>query len=538
MYLKKVVSKYKDREYEYGKIVRTVKREDGQNTQEVIKNLGRMESEEDWKRARSILESMKKGEEVIRLKELEIDRQLEFGGIWAGLDVWRNYGIRRALAKSFEGRKTEYNLGRLTFLLVVNRFYEPSSDLAAHRWISRKAFSDVTDVQKKSVYRTLERLVGEKDEIERRILEELKDNLEPNLDLVFYDLTSTYFEGEGPDLADFGYSRDGRSDKVQIVLGVVMADGIPIAHEVWPGNTTDRSTLEEAVKDLKERFDIRNVVFVADRGLISSDNLEELKKEGFDYILATERRKGNLAKKLLMENVPGEERIRTTEVHSEDDKRYILCLNEERREKDLKRLKEGRDKCDKELWKLKDRFEESQEGRGRPMTEKGALKRAEKIIRGYKRIFDLGFDETLTWDLKKEAWEYERAIAGKFLLVTTSDLDPSKTVEKYKELKDVERAFDELKNMLNLRPVYHSTDVGVKGHVFVCILALLLRRLMEKETGESFESVFEELKELKVNVIDLEGEKIFQRNRLTSTQEDLLESLKVKRPPKILVNPE
>ncbi|KXA99259.1 hypothetical protein AKJ40_03550, partial [candidate division MSBL1 archaeon SCGC-AAA259M10] len=97
---------------------------------------------------------------------------------------------------------------------------------------------------------------------------------------------------------------------------------------------------------------------------------------------------------------------------------------------------------------------------------------------------------------------------------------------------------DELKNMLNLRPVYHSTDVGVKGHVFVCILALLLRRLMERETDESFESVFEELKELKVNVIDLEGEKIFQRNRLTSTQEDLLESLKVKRPPKILVNPE
>ncbi|KXA88510.1 hypothetical protein AKJ61_04750, partial [candidate division MSBL1 archaeon SCGC-AAA259B11] len=91
-----------------------------------------------------------------------------------------------------------------------------------------------------------------------------------------------------------------------------------------------------------------------------------------------------------------------------------------------------------------------------------------------------------------------------------SDLDPSKTVEKYKELKDVERAFDELKNMLNLRPVYHSTDAGVKGHVFVCILALLLRRLMEKETGESFESVFEELK---VNVIDREGEKIFQRNR-------------------------
>ncbi|KXB05663.1 hypothetical protein AKJ50_00355 [candidate division MSBL1 archaeon SCGC-AAA382A13] len=514
-----------------------MRREDGKSSLEVVRSLGRMETEEDWEWARSVLESMEKGEELVKLKDLKIDRQLELGGIWTGDDVWRNCGIQKALMDSFAGRDTEYNLERITFLLAVNRFYDPSSDQAAHDWINEKAFSYTTDVAKKWVYRTQNKLVEEKKVIERRILDELKANLDPPLDLVFYDLTSTYFEGDGPDLADFGYSRDGRPDRVQIVLGVVMAGGIPIAHQVWPGNTTDKSTLEEAVEDLKEKFDIRNVIFVADRGLISSENLEELKEEGYDYILATKRRKEDLAEKLLVKDVPGEGKIRTTEVHSEGGRRYILCLNEERRERDLERLKKGRDKCDKELWKLRDRFEESQEGRGRPMTKKGVMKRAEKIISGHKRIFNLSFDETLTWDLKDEEWEYERTIAGKFLIVTTSDLDPSKAVEKYKELKDVERAFDELKNMLNLRPIYHSTDKGVKGHVFICILALLLRRLMEKEASMPFEEIFEKLEPLKVNVIDHREEEIFQRNELTPSQEKVIEALGAEKPTKILVTP-
>ncbi|KXA97608.1 hypothetical protein AKJ39_03160, partial [candidate division MSBL1 archaeon SCGC-AAA259J03] len=493
MYLKKVTNTYKGETREYAQIVRSVRREDGKSSLEVVRSLGRMETEEDWEWARSVLESMEKGEELVKLKDLKIDRQLELGAIWATDDVWRNCGIQKALMDSFAGRDTEYNLERVIFLLTVNRFYDPSSDHAAHVWINEKAFSYTTDVAKEWVYRSQKKLVEEKEVIERRILEGLKAALDPSLDLVFYDLTSTYFEGVGPELAEFGYSRDGRPDRVQIVLGIVMADGIPIAHQVWPGNTTDKTTLKEAVRDLKERFDIRNVVFVADRGLISSDNLEELEDEGYDYILSTNRRKEDLAEDLLVKDVPGDDKIRTEEVHSENGRKYILCLNEERREKDLERLKEGREKCDKELWELRDWFEESQEGPGRPMTEKGVMKRAEKIIRGYKRIFDLDFDETLEWRVKDKEWKYEKAIAGKFLLVTTSDLDPTKAMEKYKELKDVERAFHELKNMLNLRPVYHSTDKGVRGHTFVCILGLLLRRLMERKTDMLFEEIFEKL---------------------------------------------
>ncbi|KXA97447.1 hypothetical protein AKJ39_03285, partial [candidate division MSBL1 archaeon SCGC-AAA259J03] len=327
MHLKKVTNKYKGETREYAQIVQSVQREDGQITQETIRSLGRMESEEDWEWAKSVLEAMKKGEKLVRLKRLEIDRQLELGGIWVSDEIWRRYGIQKALMNSFSGRNHDFNLERIAFLLAVNRFYDPSSDLSALEWINERAYSQ-TGAKKDWVYDTLKVLVEEKEKVERKILENLKSKLGPSLDLVFYDLTSTYFEGVGPGLAEFGYSRDGRPDRVQIVLGIVMADGVPIAHRAWPGDTADKSTLEEAVEDLKERFDIRNVIFVADRGIISSDNLEELKDEGYDYILSTKRRKEDMVEDLLVKDVPGDGKIRTEEVHSEDGRRYILCLNE------------------------------------------------------------------------------------------------------------------------------------------------------------------------------------------------------------------
>ncbi|KXB05909.1 hypothetical protein AKJ52_02855 [candidate division MSBL1 archaeon SCGC-AAA382C18] len=337
---------------------------------------------------------------------------------------------------------------------------------------------------------------------------------------------------------DFGYSRDHRSDKEQIVLGVIMCERIPIAHKLWSGNTVDKSTLKETVERLKERFEMGKMVFVADRGVMTIPNLKELEDVGYEYVLSTDRRKGDLAEELLKKDVPGEESQRAREVHQEeaDDatRRYILCLDEKTRKERLETLDETRGGKKKELQDLKDRFEESQKGRGRPMTEKGVKKRANKIVRGHKRLFDIWFDETLKWKLKKEKWEYERTIAGKFLLVTTSDLKPSNAMEAYKDLKDVERAFDELKNFLKIRPIYHHTDKRLEGHVFVCILALLLERLIERKTDQPFTKIFRKLKMLKASVIKFRGEKFIQRTKLEKSQRQIFESIGTIEPPKIL----
>ncbi len=541
MHLKKATTRYKGETREYAQIVRSVRREDGQTTQKVIKSLGRMESEEDWEWAESVLEAMEKGEKLVKLKELEIKRQLELGVLWAADEVWRKDRVREALAGSFAGRRCEFDLERVIFLLTVNRLYDPSSDLSACRWINEKAYTPVR-VERQWIYRSLDVLVEEKDRIEENMFHNLKQSLDLSLDLVLYDLTSTYFEGEGPGLAEYGYSRDHRPDRKQLVLGVVMADGIPIYHRVWAGNTADKSTLEKLVTDLKKRFGIEKVAFVADRGVISLPNLDKL-EENYRYILSTRRRKNKLAEKLLAREVPdsaGSGKVRANEVHREEidgaTRRYILCLDQETRKARLETLKKVKEEAEEELQELRARFEKSRSGeeRGRPMTKQGAMNQVKKILGKNKRLFDVDIDDTVKCQLNQEAWRYERAIAGKFLLVTTTNLEPSQAMNSYKELKDVEKASNELKNLIKLRPIYHHTDKRVKGHIFICILALLIRRLMEKKTGQTFREIMDKLEQIKVNIIEIQGQQIYQRNQINQTQQETLKNLNVEKPPKIL----
>ncbi len=538
MNLKKVTTRYGGKTHEYAQIVRSVRREDGKPSQKVVKSLGRMKTRRDWAWAQSVLEAMEKGEKLVRLKELEIKHQLELGVIWAGERIWGESGIQRALAGSFAGRKVGFDLERIVFLLVVNRLYNPSSDLSALRWIREKAYTE-TRVKKQWIYRSLDVLAEEKDRIEENLFKNLKESLDLSLDLVLYDLTSSYFEGVGPELAMYGYSRDHRPDRKQLVLGVVMADGIPIAHRVWAGNTADKSTLKKAVADLRERFGIKKVVLVADRGVVSLPNLGELEEIGYDYVFSTKRRRDRLVEELLIKDVSGSGRLRAEEVHSTNGRRYILCLDEETREARLKTLRHVREEAEEELHELRERFEKSRSGksRGRPISREGGVRQVDKILGTSKRLFNVTVDPTIEWKLNAKAWRYEKAIAGKFLLVTTSDLEPSQAMESYKDLKDVEQAFDELKNLLKLRPIYHRVDKRVKGHVFVCILALLLKRLMEKKTGQTFREIMDRLERLKVNVIEVEGEEIYQRNQIDHAQEEILKELAVEEPPKILTEP-
>jgi transposase len=344
-------------------------------------------------------------------------------------------------------------------------------------------------------------------------------------------LTSTYFEGKGPQLAEFGYSRDHRKDRKQLVLGVVLADSIPIAHRVWPGNTHDSATLEETVEDLKKRFKIKEVVFVADRGVFKG-NMGTL----HHYICSVRRRKSKLSEELLSKDVPGSEKKRATEVHSEEGKRYILCLDEDRRDVDLEKLAETVEKCTTFLEDVKERFEST--GRGRPLTEEGVWKRIHKKLGRSRRLFGIKIDAKkgeLAWVLDQKALEYEKAIAGKFLLITTTDLEPEIVMKEYKNLQEVERCFDDLKNLLKLRPVYHQTDRRTKGHVFVCVLSLLLEKLMEKHTNTPFREVKDKLEPVRVNRIEVYGEELYKRNSISAGADKVLSDLGIERPPEVLI---
>jgi len=202
----------------------------------------------------------------------------------------------------------------------------------------------------------------------------------------FYDLTSSYLEGNACKLALYGYSRDHRSDRPQVVLALVMMDGMPVMHQVLPGNTLDKTTLEKLVEDLENNLQVEETVFVADKGLMTEDNMEVCEKVGYPYILGVPRRKNEKAGEFLREEIPGEDSQRACEIHREevDDatRRYILCLDEETRKDRLETLDEVREEKVEELRELKERYERSQsgEGRGRPMTENGAMDRVGKIL--------------------------------------------------------------------------------------------------------------------------------------------------------------
>ncbi|KXB01391.1 hypothetical protein AKJ41_01720 [candidate division MSBL1 archaeon SCGC-AAA259O05] len=523
MFLKISKKKYKDKVYKYASIVESV-RKDGKSTHRVVQNIGRIKTEEDLERAKRIEEAYKKGEKIVKLGDLSIPQTREYGLLWAADELWRKHGVHDALRDSLSGRKTEFDIERIIFLLTVNRLYNPGSDLSALEWIEEMAFPR-EDVEKQWVYRSLDKLIEEKDSIEENLLENLKESLDLSLDMVFYDLTSTFFEGEGPELADFGYSRDHRGDKEQIVLGVVMADGIPVAHKVWSGNTADVSTLKTTVDDLKERFGIENVVFVADRGVISSDNLEDLEEMGYDYIFSTKRRRENLVEDLLTEEVEGDGKVVTEEVHSENGKKYVVCLNRERRKDQLDNLDNIRKECEEKLEELKKK------------ADKGGIqpskleKKIENKLGKNKRLFNHNSEDGFSYSIDKERWDYERAIAGKFLLVTTTDLNSWNVMVAYKNLKDVERAFDELKNLLKLRPIFHRTDKRVKAHVFVCYLALLTKRLITE--GSHSNKRLKELKSLKVHELNTDNETMWMRNETSHEQQEILESLDLQKPPKI-----
>ena len=560
MFLKLTYKKYKDKTYHYATIVESV-RKGNKTTHRVVQNIGRIRTKEDLETARKIEQSYKKGyeqrEKILRLGDVSITQTREYGLLYAADELWTRHGIHQALRHALSDTRCEFDLERVIFLLSVNRLYEPGSDLSALGWIKDKAYPGLeVEAEKQWIYRSLDKLAENKERVEIQVLKNLKKSLGLSLDLVFYDLTSTYFEGIGPKLAMYGYSRDHRPDKKQIIVGVVMAQGIPIAHRVWPGNTADKSTLQAVARDLKHRLGIDNVVFIADRGMISSHNIEELEDLGYSYILSTKRRRDNLVKELLTREIqgPGDEVVLAQEIEPKgmddgkkgrdengdgNERRYILCLNKERRSEELERLEEIRQECDTKLEELGERFHRSQReaGKGRRLTKKGVLNRVERILGSHKKLFkiNIDIDNSLEWELDREAWLYEKAIAGKFLLVTTTHLDPWQVMTAYKNLQDVEHAFNELKNLLKLRPLYHRLDKRVCGHVMICHLALLTKRLITQGTYSN--QRLDKLRQIKIHQLDLNGEKVWMRNQITDSQAKILSKLGLAQPPKQVQEP-
>ena len=381
--------------------------------------------------------------------------------------------------------------------MVANRLIDPCSKRGMLEWVERDvAMPDGwVPPSLNQYYRAIDAVAETKQATETELYARLCDLANMDLSMVCHDLTSTYFEGDPrpndrfPSKA-FGYSRDKRKDRPQVVIGLLCTgDGFPIAHHVFAGNTADSATLPDVLKDLADRFGVGNITIVADRGLITVANVDQAAANGFDHILATKlHRDAKCAEALgladaddvVWVDVPSAN-SRVAEVRLADGTRAVVVESDERQRRDTARTAELIQRTETKLLALEERV---RSGRLRDAGKIGAA--AQRILSesGVARLFDVEIGEgRFLYHYNDPAHDYEEQLAGRYALTTSLTIAQASTARvltAYRQLLHVENRFRTLKDFLHLRPVRHWTEERVKGHIAVCVYAAVVETLINK----------------------------------------------------------
>ncbi|MFZ5499742.1 MAG: IS1634 family transposase [Pseudomonadota bacterium] len=500
----------------YLQIVESV-REEGKVRQKVIANLGRIEDLQD-KEIDCLITSLAKFSRKRWIQAEAANLLVQSAKEW-GLELvfghlWEKLGLARIIANLLEQTEISSPLGEAVRAMVLNRISDPRSKRAVHEWLDEVYRPAFATLELHHFYRALDFLAGHKENIENALFAETRNLFNLELDMVFWDTTSTYFEGEGPEMARYGYSKDHRPDRVQIIVGVLMTrEGMPVAHQVFPGNTADIETFKAAINDARRRFNLRRVIFVADRGMVSPALLDELDRQRIEYIVGVKMRRAGAVAEVLATGGRYKvvrDNLKVKEVwHAAD--RYIVCYNPVEAEHD----RQAREEMVQKL--------------------KAKLKAGIKPLignKGYRCFLKLNGAKA---EIDRQALEREARYDGKYVLRTNADLDTDAAALAYKDLWRVERAFRELKSTLDLRPIYHWKDRRVHGHVMVCFLALVLESALQqslKPAGAQveYQYLIRDLKKLKAVELTLDGQTYLCRTEMPGRAYEAFRALGI-RPP-------
>jgi hypothetical protein len=482
---------------------------------------------------------------------LEFAESRPLGGTWVLDALWERLGIGPAMRDLLKGRRLDPSAERVLFALTANRALAPSSKLAAARWASEDVLiTGLPATSDDACYRAMDWLLQIREALEKAVFDRASEVLGLEVDLLFFDTTSTYFvteEADAPVARDqhgsplpdggeaavretgfrtWGKSKDHRDDLPQVVIGMaVTRDGIPLRVWCWPGNTGD-SALIRQVKDDLRGWSLSRVVWVADRGFTSAENRRYLRKGGNHYIIGERLRSGSpeaeaaLSRQGRYQDVAGN--LRVKEVRIAEDERFVICHNPEGAERDaairarmtaqLKELIDGTDALSKD---------KRAELRGVISTKPG--------LNRYLRVTPGGLLRT---DAAKA--KAEENLDGKYLLRTS---DPKMTAEDialgYKQLLEVERGWRDMKQVIDLRPVYHRKEERIRAHVILCWLALLLARVAENAAGATWPELRRQLDRIAVGTFNGPAGTFRQRTEISETPAAILAKLAVDPPPRI-----
>src|SRR6516162_1586487 len=458
--------------------------------------------------------------------------------------LWRQTGCRDVLCELLAERRFEFPLERAVFLTVLHRLCATGSDRAADRWKQDYTIDGATELQLHQLYRAMAWLGEElpadqqqgssqlvkrytKDRIEEQLFARHRD-LFTNLDVVFFDTTSLYFEGDGgDDLGRYGHSKDHRPDEHQLVVGAVLdGAGRPICCELWPGNTTDVTTLIPVVDRLWRRFRIRQVCVVADRGMVCRDTVTDLEQQAWPYILGARLRQAEVRDEVLAAGgrfrvVHGPRRradepapLKVRDVYVEG-RRYVVCVNAEEVESDRAR----------------------REAVVAALREQ--LTRGDKALvgnKGYRRYLKVEGEGHFAIDEAKLA--AEARYDGTWVLRTNTDWPAAEVALRYKKLWMVEQWFRACKSLVETRPIYHQRDETIRGHVFCSFLALVLRHELQtrlEARGHDLEwaGVIGDLERVQYVEVEHTGKRFRLRSELQGTAGRVFQAAGVAAPPTV-----
>jgi IS4 transposase len=490
---------------------------------------------------------------ALREPGLAYQGSVAFGGPWLLDQLWQRLGIGAILAAKLGTTRRDASAERVLFALVANRALDPSSKLAAAHWAGRKAWVDgLPETTDDACYRAMDWLHQVKDVVEKEVYARVANLLNLEVDLLFFDTTSTCFEldeeddpvprdkngnvtgdeqqaaeGKPAPFRAYGKSEDHRDDLPQVVIGMaVTRDGIPVRVWCWPGNTSDSALIRQVKDDMRD-WTLSRVIWVADRGFTSAENRRYLRSGDQHYIIGEKLRSGSaeaqaaLSRQGRYQDVA--ENLKVKEVRISDAERFVICYNPEAAERDaavrarmLAQLGE--------LIKDNDRLTKTKRAELRGVIS------AKPGLNRYLRVTPGGL---LRVDAART--KAEENLDGKYLLRTS---DPHLSAEDialgYKQLLEVERGWRDLKQVIDLRPACHRKEERIRAHVILCWLALLLIRIAETTTGTTWNKISDELDLLTLGTFTGSAGTFRQTAELTKIQRDLLAKLTIAHPKKII----
>lgn len=434
--------------------------EQGTSRQRIVASLGRLDRLRESGQLQVLLRSLGRCAEGVEVQDAQARGELEaravrsVGPALVMGRVWHDLGIDRVLGELLAERKYAFDVERAVFASVVHRLFESGSDRQAVRFLRDAVVPGSDALELHHLYRAMRFLGEEKDRIEEGLFARSRD-LFTDLRLVFFDTTSIYFHGDGGSLGAHGHSRDHRPELKQVVVGALLSgDGRPISCEVYRGNQTDVRALLPVVDRARERFSLREVCFVADRGMVSDEVIEGLEERKLGYILGMRLRQAKEVRDGVLSR-PGRYQVVAPNLQVKEvwveGRRYIVCLNPNEAEKD---------RSDREL---------ILEALGEKLSQGPKALVGNRGFRRYLRV------EKNSVRIDPRKVEAEARYDGKWVLRTNTDLPAGEVALQYKRLLTVEQFFREAKELLETRPIFHKYASTIRGHIFVSFLALVVR---------------------------------------------------------------